>query len=283
MITQNFNSQQIEKLAGIKHLALDMDGTIYSGSTLFDFTIEALEKVESLGVKYTFLTNNSSRSVNDYLKKIHNLGIRADISQVYTSSLAALEYLEHNFGKDKSIFVFGTASLREEFVRAGFRIVTEDDVDIEPDIVVAGFDTELTYKRLCKAAYWVSMGKPYIATHPDRICPTDQPLVLVDCGAVCSCIQEATGRAPDIVLGKPDPCMIKGILDRHLLEANQLAMVGDRLYTDIAMAHRAGAIGVLVLSGETTLDDLKEAERAPDFVMHNLMYLVDAIEYAKKQ
>ena len=117
---------------------------------------------------------------------------------------------------------------------------------------VVGFDTELTFARLCRAAYWISKGKPFIATHPDRICPTDQPTVLVDCGAICAALEQAAGRGPDVVLGKPDPCMLRGILSRHALAPEQLAMVGDRLYTDMAMARRAGALGVLVLTGETT-------------------------------
>jgi ribonucleotide monophosphatase NagD (HAD superfamily) len=120
---------------------------------------------------------------------------------------------------------------------------------------------------LCRAAWWISQGKLFVATNPDRVCPTDQPTVLVDCGSICSCLQTATGRAPDRVLGKPDPAMIRGILHRHSLSAQQLAMVGDRLYTDMEMARRAGALGVLVLTGETTESAAREWSPEPDWIV----------------
>jgi NagD protein len=113
-------------------------------------------------------------------------------------------------------------------------------------------------------------GKPFIATHPDRVCPTDQPTVLVDCGAICAALREATGRVPEAVLGKPDPCMIRGVLRRQGLNAYQLAVVGDRLYTDMVMARDAGAFGVLVLTGETTAADVRGAVPPPDMVVCGL-------------
>jgi len=139
-----------------------------------------------------------------------------------------------------------------------------------PDAVVVGFDTDLTFARLCRAAYWIKQGKPFIATHPDKVCPTDEPTVLVDCGSVCAALEKATGRAPDKVLGKPDPSMLRGILHRHSLASDELAMVGDRLYTDMAMAHRAGALGVLVLTGEATTEDAARHSPAPDLVVAGL-------------
>ena len=253
------SSVQLAKLKKIRHLALDMDGTLYSGKTLFDFTADALEIVQDMGVNYSYLTNNSSRSVADYLAKVRGLGLKAEEGQIYTSSLAAIEYIKDKYRSGLKIFVLGTESLRQEFRSRGFTLTTEFD-NAEPDIVVAGYDTELTYLRLCKAAYWVSLGKAYIATHPDKTCPTDEELVLVDCGAVCRCIEEATGRKPDLVLGKPDPCMIRGLLKKHDLKPDEIAMVGDRLYTDMAMAVQTGALGILVLSGETQAADLEDLD-----------------------
>ena len=139
-----------------------------------------------------------------------------------------------------------------------------------PDVVVAAFDMTLQYDRLCRAAWWVSQGVPYIATNPDRVCPTDQPTVLVDCGSICACIEHATGRRPDITLGKPDPNMLSGILSRHGLQPDQIAMVGDRIYTDVQMAHNAGAMGVLVLSGETTLEVADHADPQPHLTADNI-------------
>jgi ribonucleotide monophosphatase NagD (HAD superfamily) len=152
-----------------------------------------------------------------------------------------------------------------EVVNAGFAL-TEDNALDEPDAVVIAFDTTLTYSRLCRAAYWISKGKPYIATNPDRVCPTDLPTVLVDCASICASLNEATGRTPTAVLGKPDPRMLRGILSRHSLQPAELAMVGDRIYTDIAMAKKAGALGVLVLSGEATAAEAAKSEIAPDLI-----------------
>src|SRR5947207_14204068 len=140
--------------------------------------------------------------------------------------------------------------MREEFQAAGF-VLLADDPEAEPDAVIVGFDQTLTYRRLCRAAWWITRGKPYFATNPDRVCPADESTVLVDCGSICGALETATGRMPTAVLGKPDPAMIEGILHRHSLAPHELAMVGDRLYTDMAMAQKAGAFGVLVLTGET--------------------------------
>jgi ribonucleotide monophosphatase NagD (HAD superfamily) len=164
----------------------------------------------------------------------------------------------------------GTASLGREFVEAGFSVVEGDG---EPDAVVVGFDTGLTFERLCKAAWWIRRGKPFIGTHPDRVCPTDQPTVLVDCGSVCACLQSATGVSPAAVLGKPTAGMLTGILRRHGLRPEQLAMVGDRTYTDMAMARRAGVVGVLVLTGETTEEEARAWSPPPDLILPSLQEL----------
>lgn len=208
--------QAIQRLSRIRHLALDMDGTIYSGGTLFDFTRPFLQRMRTLGIEYTFLTNNSSRSARDYLQYLKKLelGVRAD--QLFTSGLATIEYLRVNYPDCHRLFVLGTESLRNEFTESGFTVVGESSLD-EPEAVVVGFDTALGYERLCKAGYWIDRGRPFIATHRDRICPTDRQTLLVDCGAICACLESATGRAPDVVLGKPHPCMLDGILSRHEL------------------------------------------------------------------
>lgn len=250
---KSISPQLRAKLAKIRHLALDMDGTIYLGSTLFPFTKKFLADMSEAGIGYSFLTNNPSKSVADYLKKLAGLGIEADEGNMYTTSLAAIDYIKAHYPEAKRLFLLGTPSMISQFEKAGFESCADDPED-RPDVLVAAFDMTLEYSRLCRAAWWASQGIPYIATNPDRVCPTDQQIVLVDCGSICKCIEHATGRQPDITLGKPDPNMLKGILDRHGLQPDEIAMVGDRIYTDTAMAHNAGAFGVLVLSGETTLE-----------------------------
>lgn len=268
------------RLESIRHVALDMDGTIYSGATLFDSTLPFLSLLGRLGIGHTFLTNNSSKSSKDYLARFSQIGIPVHPDQLYTSTQATIEYLREKMPAVQRLFVLGTASMRKEIEAGGFTL-TADSANDEPGAVVVGFDTELTYARLCRTAYWISQGKPFIATHPDRICPTDQPTVLVDCGAFCAALEKATGRAPDVVLGKPDPCMLRGILHRHALVPEQLAMVGDRLYTDMAMARKAGALGVLVLTGETTKAAAAKHSPPPDLVVSGLAELGERLSAAR--
>jgi NagD protein len=174
--------------------------------------------------------------------------------------------------------VLGTESLVREIVEHGF-----DVVDDHPEAVVVGFDDGLTHERLSRAAYWITRGLPYVATHPDRICPTDQPTVLIDCGAICACLESATGIAPEAVLGKPDPRMLLIVLERHGLTPASLALVGDRIYTDIEMAHRAGAFGVLVLSGEATRADAEASSAAIDLVVPSLKEFGEELERARQR
>lgn len=256
-MTENHNKtlspELKEKLSKIRHLALDMDGTIYMGSTLFPFTKKFLADMKESGISYSFLTNNPSKSVADYLKKLEGLGIEASEDNMYTTSLAAIDYIKSHFPEAKRLFLLGTPSMITQFEKAGY-ISCADDPDDVPDVLVVAFDMSLEYSRLCRASWWASQGIPYVATNPDRVCPTDQRTVLVDCGSMCKCIEHATGRQPDVCVGKPDPNMLRGVFERYGYKPEEVAMVGDRIYTDTATAHNAGAFGVLVLSGETTLE-----------------------------
>jgi HAD superfamily hydrolase (TIGR01450 family) len=254
------------RLRRIRHVALDMDGTIYSGRRLFACTKPFLATLKKLGIGLTFLTNNSSKSVADYVKHLRGMGVAAQPGDFFTSTQATIHCLRESFPKVKSLFVLGTQSMRRELAAAGYHL-TADRADDEPDAVVAGFDTALQFSRLCRAAWWIKLGKPYIATHPDYVCPTSEPTVLVDCGSVCAALHSATGRWPDMIPGKPDARMLRGILDRHDLKADELAMLGDRLYTDIVMARRAKALAVLVLSGEATKADAARSKTKPDLIV----------------
>ena len=268
------------RLKGIRHVALDMDGTIYMGMSLFDYTKPFLARLKQMGITYSFLTNNPSTSIADYLKKLAGMGIEATADEMYTTALATIDYIKTHLPEAKRLFILGTPSMTSEFVKAGFE-VAEDSADDRPDAVVVAFDKTLTYDRLCRAAWWIQQGLPYIATNPDKVCPTDQPTVLVDCGSICKCLEHATSRQPDITLGKPDPNMLSGIMQRYGLRADEIAMVGDRIYTDVQMAFNAGAFGVLVLSGETTLDIVAEAPRKPDLTADSIAVLGDLLENSK--
>lgn len=258
-----------DRLRDITHVALDMDGTIYKGGTLFPCTLPFLAQMRRLGIGCTFLTNNPSKSSADYLAHLGKMGLTAAADQLYTSTQATIDCLRTRFPAARKLFALGTPSMLSQFRAAGFALTADDPVDV-PDAVVVGFDLTLTYARVCRASWWIQQGKPFLATNPDRVCPTDQPTVLVDCGSICAMITTATGRSPDVVLGKPDPTMLSGILARHRLFPSQIAMVGDRIYTDILMAHRAQAFGVLVLTGEATAEDAARAEQPPHLVVPSL-------------
>ena len=263
------HSELMAALARVRHVALDMDGTIYLGSRLFDFTKGFLQSLTQLGIGYSFLTNNPTRSIADYLTKLAGLGIDATPEQMYTTSTATIEYIKATMSGVRTLFVVGTPSMEAEFRNAGFELTACNAASL-PDALVVAFDTTLTYDKMCRAAYLAQQGVPYIATNPDRVCPTDLSTVLPDCGSLCKAIEYATGRKPDIVIGKPNPDMLTGIRRRHGLAPEEIAMCGDRIYTDVAMAFNAGALGVFVLSGETTLDTALAAERMPDVVARDI-------------
>ena len=269
------------RLANIRHVALDMDGTIYMGMSLFDYTIPFLNSLREMGITYSFLTNNPSTSIPDYLKKLAGMGIEATEEEMYTTALATIDYIKTTLPEARRLFLLGTPSMISEFEKAGFESVA-DSADERPDVLVVAFDKTLEYSRLCRASYWAQQGLPYIATNPDRVCPTDQPTVLVDCGSICKCIEHATGRQPDIVLGKPDPNMLTGVQARYGVKPEEVAMVGDRIYTDIEMAHNAGAFGVLVLSGETTLQIADEAPRQPDLIADSIKVLGELLRASRE-
>lgn len=270
----------LRRLSQIRHVALDMDGTIYMGSELFPWTRPFLTGLREAGIGYSFLTNNPSKSIADYLSKLDGLGIRATREEMYTTTLATIDYLRAHYPEARRLFLLGTPSMISEFEAAGY-VSTGDSADDVPDAVVVAFDMTLSYGRLCRAAWWVRQGLPYLATNPDRVCPTNQPTVLVDCGSICAAIEHATGRRPDITLGKPDPNMLSGILHRHGLRPEEIAMVGDRIYTDIEMAHNAGALGVLVLSGETTLEAADRAPRQPELIAEHVGVLGELLHEAR--
>ena len=253
-----------------------MDGTIYKGNTLFPYTIPFLARVKSMGIGYSFLTNNPSKSTADYLKHLEKMGLTATADELYTSTQATIHHLKTYLPAAKRLFILGTPSMIGEFEKAGF-IAVADNATESVDAVVVGFDMTLTYSRLCRAAWWIKYGKPdmdtkmpYLATNPDWVCPTDQPTVLVDCGSICAAIEKATGRKPDVTLGKPKPEMLDGIFHSKGLLPHEVAMVGDRLYTDMLMAHQAGVFSVLVLSGEATLADAQQAGPPPDMTVQDL-------------
>lgn len=254
-----------------------MDGTVYLNNTVFDTTAPFLALLKRLGIGHTFLTNNPSKSTAQYLAHLNGMGIQVTADQLYTSTQATIDFLKKDFPRVRRLFVLGTAGLCDELKHAEFEL-TPDDPNTPPDAVLVGFDKTLTYSRLCRAAWWIKQGKPFFATNPDLVCPTDEPTVLIDCGSITAALEKATGRTPQAVLGKPDPAMLRGILHRHSLAPQNLAMVGDRIYTDMEMARRAGALGVLVLTGEATAAEAEKSVPKPDLILPGLHEFGELLE-----
>jgi NagD protein len=254
-------------LSRIRHFVLDMDGTIYLDDRLFPATLPFLSCLERLGIGYTFITNNCSRSRSEYVARFREMGIHVTADAVSTSAQATVHHLHSQLPDVKRLFVLGAEGLCDDLRDGGYSII-----DGEPEAIVVGFDRGLTYDRLARTAYWIAQELPYIATHPDRVCPTNQPTILPDCGAICALLESATGRRPDAVPGKPSPAMLQSIIDENGLHASELAMVGDRLYTDIRMARDAGALAILTLTGETRAGDVDSApvHERPDVVVADL-------------
>lgn len=257
------------RLRSLRHFALDLDGTLYRGGTLFPCTAPFLATLARLGLGFTFFTNNSSRSRAAYVAKLRSLGLPAEPSSVLISTDAAIAAIRSTWPDARRVFALGTPSFQADLAAAGFELLPDSPSD-EPDLVLVAFDPSVTYARLCRAAWWIRAGKPYVATNPDFTCPTDEPTVLVDCGSLCAALHVATGRHPDLVAGKPHPLMMQALLDREGLSAGDVAMVGDRLMTDAALARASGTLGITVLSGEATADDVAALAEPPDLVVRDV-------------
>lgn len=263
-----------EILSRMKLYLFDMDGTLYLGSRLYDFTIELLQTIRETGGKYLFITNNSSKSVADYVKKLEKMGIEATRDDFMTSSQATAYYL-HKHHEGQTLYVCGTESLKEELRYEGFTVTTDLD---QVECIVMGFDTELTFQKLHDVSYLLLTrpGMPYIATNPDLVCPTEFGSV-PDCGSVCWGIKNATGREP-VVIGKPSPLMPQLAMDKLGVSKEQTCVVGDRIYTDVKSGLNAGVTGILVLSGETTREILAESPEKPHLVLESAAEILEVLK-----
>ena len=256
-----------EKLSGIRCFLLDMDGTFYLGDQLIEGSLDFLAALKRTGRTARFLTNNSSKSASVYKKKLEKMGVDEEYRDVMSSGHATVHYCLQHF-QGKKCYLLGNEMLREEMVSMGLEI-TEDDADY----VIVAFDTTLDYAKMCKVCDYIRYGKPYIATHPDYNCPTETGFI-PDMGAIMAFIEASTGRKADVILGKP----YKGIVDEALMrtgyQLEEMAMVGDRLYTDVATGVNHGMTGILVLSGEATMDDVETSDVQPHLIFGRLADMI---------
>lgn len=256
------------KLSDVRLFLVDMDGTFYLGDTLLPGAKDFIATCRSRKTNFCFLTNNSSRSADAYLEKLAGLGVTISSREMFTSGEATCLYMAQN-GYPRDILLIGTGSLAAEFEAAGFCLCTGAP---PPAAVVLGFDTTLDYAKLTALCNAVRAGLPYIATHPDFNCPVPGGY-MPDIGATIAYVQAATGRLPDVVIGKPNAGIAEAAALRFGVELSQICMIGDRLYTDIALG-QCGVQTALVLSGEATRAELAESGLAPTWVFEDLAALV---------
>ena len=240
-----------------------MDGTFYLGEQIIDGSLEFINKVIETGRKFLFFTNNSSKTPELYIQRLEKMGCKISRNGIMTSGDVTIRYLNTHY-KGKSVYLMGTEVLKNSFRENGIILVEES----QPDVVVAAFDIELTYQKLEHACTYIRNGAVFLATHLDINCPTETGFI-PDCGSFCSAISLSTGKQPQY-LGKPFAETLDTILSIEGFRKEEVAFVGDRLYTDVAAGVQNGAKGILVLSGETQPADLSVSAIKPDGVFLNL-------------
>lgn len=251
----------------VRCFLLDMDGTFYLGENLIPGSLDFIRRVEETGRDFLFLTNNSSHNADFYVQRLKRMGLNVGREKVLTSGEATAAVLLEKY-PGKRAFVLGNEFLLEEMREAG---VTVDQTD--PEIVVVGYDTTLDYKKMTAVCDFVRAGLPYIATHPDFNCPTETGFA-PDIGAIMAFIAASTGRRADLVVGKPHTGIVQAALRRTGLQVGQMAMVGDRLYTDVETGLKSGMLSILVMSGETTPEMLAAYPHKPDLVFDRLAEMI---------
>ena len=255
-------------LQGIRCFLLDMDGTFYLGDRLLEGSLDFLDRLRETGRTCLFLTNNSSRSAAFYQEKLRKMGVPAEFRNVLTSGQAAARYVTAAY-PGKKAFLLANTLVTEEMKALG----VETDQD-SPDYVLIAFDTELDYRKMTRLCDHVRRGLPYIATHPDFNCPTESGYI-PDIGATIAYVKASTGREPDVIVGKPYAGIMEDALRLTGLKKEEMAVAGDRLYTDIAAGLNAGMLSILVMTGETTGDMLKREERnVPDLTFGRLSDMI---------
>lgn len=257
-------SRNEELLKRCRHFVLDMDGTFYLGDRILPGSLPFLRKVEETGRDFLFFTNNSSRSPKVYIDKLAGMGCAIRRDQIMTSGDVMIEFLHANYPSGR-VYLLGTPALEESFREAGIDLVQDD-----ADVVVVGFDQTLTYRKLVKACDFIRHGAAYLATHLDINCPVEGGFI-PDVGSFCALIDLSVGggRHPRVT-GKPHRETVDMIVRRTGWKREEIAFVGDRIYTDVATGVDNGAIGLLVLSGEATMQTVAESTTKPDGIFQDL-------------
>ena len=265
----------MQDLKSIQLFMLDMDGTIYNEDTLIPGASDFFSLLVKQGKQYVFMTNNSSKGKVSYVEKLNRLGIPATEKHIASSVNATVMFLKQEKPQAK-LYLVGTDSFKKELQDEGFDIAPLDYRGNDIDYVLLGFDTELNYEKVRGACYYISRDYPYIATNCDLKCPVLDNKFIPDCGAIAKMIELATGRMP-MFLGKPERTMVDAVSAQWNIPISQIACVGDRLYTDIAVGINAGATSICVLTGEATKDEIASSEFKPDYCFDSIKELYEAL------
>ena len=250
-----------------------MDGTVYLGDHLFKGAKETFEYFKQNEISFVFLTNNSSHSLPFYVNKIKKMGIECNEDNFYSSIDTTIKYLKDQ--NVKTLYVLGVKTFKDE-LRKHFTLI-ENYQEQLPDVTLASFDTELVYEELKTACLFIQRGSKFIATNMDYRCPIEDGLYIPDCGGLCKWIEMCTDKKP-LFLGKPEPTMIYQVMEKFGVSKEETMIIGDRYYTDIVAGLNAGVDSVAVLSGETTLEEFKNAERKSTYIIDSIADLVGLLK-----
>lgn len=268
----DYTGKSANKLKEKTLYLLDMDGTIYNENEIFDGTLEFLEEIERRGGQYVFITNNSSKSVEDYVQKVRAMGIKAEYENFYTSGQATAMYLKENY-PNQVVYCMGTKSLIKELREAGIEVITE--VDERAGVVLLGFDTENTSEKIRNTCIMLGRDVAYLATNPDLVCPVSFGYI-PDCGSMSIMLKNATGKEP-FFIGKPEPIMVNCVLKKLNCKREDAVIVGDRLYTDIKTGANAQVDTICVLSGEASMEDILQGEVEPTYIFKSVKEIYEGL------
>jgi len=272
MVGRTFDSLESSKdiLKKVKCFILDLDGTVYLGDKILDGSIKFLRELEKNNITFKFFTNNSSKNAKVYINRIKKMGYNLRDDMMLISNYVIIDYIKKNM-PNKRVFVLGTQYLKDDFRDANINVVTDN-----ADIVVVGFDTSLEYENVSKACEYIRNGAIFLGVNPDFNCPTEDGFI-PDCGSICSMITASTGVVPEF-FGKPSHHTLKYVLNDTGFSEEQIAFVGDRLYTDIAIGKGNDSVTILVLTGEAKLEDLAQSEIQPTLIFNSLGDVKNVLE-----
>lgn len=244
----------------------DLDGTVYLDETPIGDVKGTLARLRAMHKRIVFLTNNSSKTEAEYRQKLARIGLWGEGDLVYTSAMATAEHVAARF-PHKRVYLLATDAVKEEFSR------TVPLVEEEPDVAVLAYDTTLTFAKMKRFNEFLAGGAVFLATHPDAVCPT-AGVSMPDVGAFLELFYTSSGRLPDLIVGKPGTAMGEGLERRLGIPRTRMCMTGDRMHTDIRFGNNCGMHTVLVLSGETTEETMKNFPDRPDLVLPDVNALV---------